>query len=84
MGLLFIHDGVWQLNKGQNSDDIKQKNHGKALTVLPLYGINDVYVDSEALSRRRLSTADLLLPVKILSQHQLADLIDSYDTVFNF
>lgn len=84
VALLFIHDGVWQLNKGQDSEDIKQKNHGKALSALPLYGIEDIYVHSEALSQRQLTAADLLLPVKTITQHQLADLIDSYDTVFNF
>ncbi|WP_019530318.1 sulfurtransferase complex subunit TusC [Dasania marina] len=84
ISLLFIGDGLWQLNSQQDSAALALKNHGKALTALPLYGIENIYVQAEALAPRQLSAEALLLPVTVLSQTQIAALIDAADTVLNF
>ena len=84
LALLFMGDGVWQLMPGQNSMGIPSKNHSKQLSALPLYDVNDIYIDSEALSVRKLSADSLILPTKPLSIQEIGQFIDSFDTVLSF
>ena len=84
VSLLFCGEGLWQLMAEQDSQELALKNHGKALAALPLYGIDDIYVQADALAERQLSQNELLLPVKALSQAQITALLDSADTVLNF
>jgi len=49
--LLFLGDGVLQLQPDQDSQRLGLKNIGRQLSSLPLYDINCVYVDAEAAAR---------------------------------
>lgn len=84
LAVLFLADGVLQLLKDQHSQAIDMKNHGNVLGAFPLYELNDIYIDLQALSDRSITQADLLLEGKHLSTAQITDLIAEYDIVLNF
>jgi tRNA 2-thiouridine synthesizing protein C len=84
LALLFMGDGVWQLMPGQDSMGIPSKNHSKQLSALPLYDVNDIYIDSEALAHRKLTADALILPTQPLASKDIGHFIDSFDTVLSF
>jgi len=49
--VLFLGDGVLQLVPSQDSQRIGLKNIGRLLASFPLYGIEQVYADAQALRR---------------------------------
>jgi len=83
LSLLFAGDGVYQLMKEQHSESIASKNHGKVLTALPLYGIDTLYVESNALRLRGLEATDLLLPVQLLDSDSIKNLMAKQQTLIN-
>jgi tRNA 2-thiouridine synthesizing protein C len=84
VAMLFLGDGVLQLIAGQHSAGIDQKAHDKQLSALPLYDVETIYVDAEALQARQLSAVDLILPVQLLDAANIATLFDSHDIVMGF
>lgn len=84
LAVLFLDDGVLQLLKNQQSSALNMKNHGNALSAFPLYDLNDIYIDQQALSIRGVTAKDLLLEGNLLSTTQITALINQYDMVLNF
>ena len=84
VALLFLGDGVWQLLRSQHADAIGQKPLDQQLSVLPLYDINNVYADAEALLERHLQPADLALPAQLLSVTEITALLGEHDVVLGF
>lgn len=84
LAVLFLGDGVLQLLKNQHSISIAMKNHGSVLSALPLYDLNDIYLDQQALSARGMSNQDLILEGTPISTTQIAELINQHDIVLNF
>jgi tRNA 2-thiouridine synthesizing protein C len=84
VALLFLGDGVLQLIAPQHGEKIGQKAHDKQLSALPLYDIETLYVDTEALQARQLNAADLILPVQALSAAQIDALFAAHDVVLGF
>jgi tRNA 2-thiouridine synthesizing protein C len=84
MALLFLDDGIYQLLKDQQTDTIKSKNHGKILSALPLYDIDQIYVEFEAMEKRKMTSEDLIIPVTELSNDDIIALMQSSDVVFSF
>lgn len=84
LSLLFLDDGVWQLVPEQDSTAINGKNLSKPLSALPLYDVNEIYIDSEALAIRQLSLDGLILPTKPLSKQDIGRFIDGFDSVLSF
>ncbi|HSB95104.1 MAG TPA: sulfurtransferase complex subunit TusC, partial [Spongiibacteraceae bacterium] len=54
VAMLFLGDGVLQLSAAQHGAAIGQKSHDKQLSALPLYDIETLYADAQALQTRRL------------------------------
>ncbi|QFU76107.1 sulfurtransferase complex subunit TusC [Halioglobus maricola] len=77
--LLFTGDGVLQLIPDQASENIGQKNIGRALSSLPLVDIEEVYVESAALARHGLTAADLVLPAIALDDTAVKALLNDCD-----
>jgi tRNA 2-thiouridine synthesizing protein C len=77
--LLFLGDGVLQLLQKQESASIGLKNVGKALSSLPLYDVESVYVDMAALKRHGISKEQLVVPVIALDDHGLKQLLAQCD-----
>lgn len=84
VAMLFLGDGVLQLLNAQHGDAIGQKSHDKQLSALPLYDVDTLYVDAEALQARQLDAADLILPVQPLSTAEISALFTAHDVVLGF
>lgn len=84
VSMLFLGDGVLQLISGQQPADIAQKALDKQLAALPLYDVETIYVEAEALIARGLASADFALPVQSLSAADIARQIDAHDIVLGF
>ncbi|WP_415903603.1 sulfurtransferase complex subunit TusC [Neptuniibacter sp. QD29_5] len=84
VSLAFLGDGLFQLLKNQNTEQTGHKNIESMLSALPMYDIDQVFICSEDLETNALSESDLALPVQIISQSSLSNLIDSHDTVLTF
>jgi tRNA 2-thiouridine synthesizing protein C len=82
--IVFMGDGVWQLHDNQNSQSINSKNQQKLLSALPLYDINNIVVDTEALQERNINITELFLEAKSLSNSQLSSLFEDADVILNF
>lgn len=59
--VLLRDDGIFAALAAQDSSDLEQKNTGKALGALMIYGVSGIYVDQASLLDRQLS-ADRLVP----------------------
>lgn len=84
LSVVFMDDGVFQLSKNQLSDALQQKNFASMLTAFPLYDINKIYVCSDSLNKRSLSTDDLVIDTTPLSGDQLRELVAEQDNLLCF
>ena len=82
--LVFSDDGVYQLLKEQNSEELGLKNIAKSFPALALYEVNKVLVDQDSLRVRRLTLKDLAIDVEEIDTQSLGELLESVDEVFNF
>lgn len=82
--VLFLDDGVLQLKAQQNPTPINNKHFSKAFQALPLYGIENIYVDTESLKVRGLQIKDLLLSVTLLNTTEIRQLMSNQDVILNF
>jgi tRNA 2-thiouridine synthesizing protein C len=84
VNLLFIGDGVLQLLSTQNSTGIERKNIAKILASLPLYDIETLFVDAGALTRYQIDVSDLSLPITLLDDKGIRELMHRHDHVLGF
>ena len=84
VSLYFIGDGVWQLLAQQHTDKLAAKNHGKLLDSLELYGIENIFIEQQALAARDIGSEDIAPLGEIISQQQIAVRIADAETVLNF
>lgn len=81
--MVFLDDGVWQLHSNQDTQLIGTKNHQKALSALPLYGIENIYVDEQALIKRKIKQQELAIEVDALSPNAISALLNSANMILN-
>jgi tRNA 2-thiouridine synthesizing protein C len=98
VSLVFADDGVYQLMKGQETDEIGMKNFSPTYSALGDYDIKKIYIEKESLEERGLSLDDLQElkyededddwaekdSIVLVSRSELADVIDQQDVVFSF
>ena len=98
VSLVFADDGVYQLMKGQETDEIGMKNFSPTYSALGDYDIKKIYIEKESLEERGLSLDDLQElkyededddwaekdSIVLVSRAELADVIDQQDVVFSF
>lgn len=85
IGILFMDDGVFQLLKNQQSDQINQKNIASILPALALYGIENIYVHQESLYNRAIATDDLILDnLQLLNNKDVGSLLNQQDHLLSF
>ena len=84
VSVAFIGDGVYQLAKGQDTRGLAVKNFSPAFGALEDYDVNKLYVDRESLLARGLNEDDLLVPVKVLSASEMAEIMDGQDVILSF
>lgn len=84
VSMVFADDGVYQLKKGQDTQQIGMKNFSPTYRALEGYDVEKLYVEAESLAERGLSEEDLLVPVEVMSRDALARLMDEQDVILSF
>ncbi len=84
VSLLFMDDGVYQLLPDQSPAALEQKNLASMLAVLPMYEIEQLYVDSHSLEQRGLLDTPLCIPVQRLDSDQVAALVQRHTRILTF
>lgn len=80
-----MDDGVFQLLKGQQSQEIDQKNIASILPALALYGIENIYVHRESLDSRTIKTNELILDdLHLLDNAGVGNLLSQQDHLLSF
>lgn len=79
--LLFLDDGVWQLQQGQ---DQPGRNPAALCRSLELYDVQTPpWVERESLAERGLEAGDLLMDVALVERGQVAALLREHDLVLD-
>ena len=85
ISVFFIGDGVFQLVKEQQSEQISQKSIEKRLAAFEIYDINNLFVCSTSLQERQLAKEDLSIETaQIVDQDKLTSLLHSQDNLLSF
>ena len=84
VSILFIHDGVFQLKRGQNSRVSGLKEFTKTYNALEDFGIDKIYSYDLSLGARGLDSSELMCEVSILDSEGVKDLIEKQTTVLTF
>lgn len=85
IGLFFIGDGVLQLNRDQQPEQILARNYIATFGVLALYDIDQCFVCAESLlARGQRLTAERVLAAEVLDATSLRERLASYHRVIRF
>jgi tRNA 2-thiouridine synthesizing protein C len=84
INVLFIDQSILQLKKSQNPKVIAQKKFTKTFKALPLYDIDNIYLEETALLKYQLSEQDLIIPVTVVNSDTIGKLMREHDAIFNF
>lgn len=98
ISLVFVDDGVYQLTKNQDTDDIGIKNFSRTYTALGDYDIKKIYIEEESLQERGLTVDDLQMlkyededddwaekdSLFVVKREELSTIIDEQDVVLSF
>lgn len=85
LSLLFMNDGVFQLLKGQVSQEIAQKSFSSILPVLSIYGIDSVYVHQESLTERSILLDEIVIDsVQMIDSSAISNLLAQQDQLLSF
>lgn len=98
VSLAFLDDGVLQLTKGQNTQEIEVKNFSPTFRALGDYEVTKLYVEKESLEERGLSEDDLQEityededddweekpSIRIVSRSEMADIMADQDVILSF
>ena len=98
VSMAFLDDGIYQITKGQETEEIGMKNFSPTYKALGDFDVNKIYVEKESMDARGL-TLDDLLPltyededddwaekdsIKVVSAGELAEIMDQSDVVLSF
>lgn len=81
LSMLFMDDGVFQLLDQQQPQKLEQKDLSANLQALPIFGIEQLYVAQQCLSKRGLADSTLAVNAERLDDLQIQQLIRQYDHV---
>jgi len=84
VSLVFMDDGVFQLVSDQDTAGIETKNFTKTYRALEMYDVEKLYVDKESMDARGLTADDLCVEVEVMSNDQIADLMEDQDVILSF
>jgi len=84
ISLLFLGEGVLQLCSNQDGKAIASKTVEKQIASLPLYGVETVYADADALQKYSISVDSLPVAVIGLDATQIQELIVAHKHVLSF
>jgi len=85
LSLLFMDDGVFQLINHQDAQRISQKNFAAMLPVLPLYGIEKIFVHQESLNERSITPDELAIKeIILINNKEIGTLMTEQDQLLSF
>ena len=84
VGVLFMGEGVLQLLPEQDSTQIGVKNIGKLIASFPLYDLDSLFVDEDALLRHGLDDKNLPQDLRPLDTAAIQQLLRKYDHILGF
>lgn len=98
VSLAFVDDGVFQIAKGQKTNEIGMKNFSPTYSALGDYEVKKIYVEKESLEERGLTPDNLLHltyedededyaekdSIQFVSRAELSDIMDQSDVVLSF
>ncbi len=98
VSLAFIDDGVYQIAKGQSTEEIGMKNFSPTYTALGDYEVTKIYVEKESLEARGLTIDDLMDlkyededddwaekdSIRVVSSEELAKIMGEQDVILSF
>ncbi|HEX20422.1 MAG TPA: sulfurtransferase complex subunit TusC [Acidiferrobacteraceae bacterium] len=98
VSMAFIDDGIYQLLKGQDTNDIGMKNFSPTYSALGDFEVTQIFVEKESLEARGLALDDLMHltyedededyaekdSIKVVSSSELADIMEQQDVLYNF
>jgi tRNA 2-thiouridine synthesizing protein C len=84
VSMVFLDDGVFQLKKGQNTGESDMKNFSPAYRALEMYDVEKLYVEKASMEARGLTEDDLIVPVEVISQAELTELMEQQDVILNY
>lgn len=73
--LFFLGDGIFQLQAEQSPINIEQKNHGKLIDMLEIYGINNIVVQESAMLSRNIKRSEISKDFQVLDDTSINALI---------
>jgi tRNA 2-thiouridine synthesizing protein C len=79
--LLFLDDGVFQLKRNQKPAAIGLKHIAPIFEALELYDVEELWVEEESLRERGLAAEGLILPVRLIRRHNVAEFVGGQDIV---
>ena len=82
--VLFQGDGVWQLLKDQEPQMMGRNSIVAQLKALPLYEVEDIYIDEDSLISRGLTISQLALPVAVIKKRDMAAFIAQHAPLIRF
>jgi tRNA 2-thiouridine synthesizing protein C len=82
VSILWLDDAVFQLKNHQQPETSGMKDTAAMLQSLVIYDVTELYIESESLQQRGLSTDSLCLPVQTLPRQAIGEFMRSFDVVF--
>ena len=84
VSILFTGDACYQLLSTQKPAEIDSKNLSQMLKVLPIYGIDNLFVDEQSLLDRNIKHLDEDLKIIKIPASKIQELYQDANTVFRF
>lgn len=80
----FSGDGLFQVLRNQKPDDLHLKNYSVTYEALKDYGVTSLYASEDDMRTRCVLVEDLLVPVEVLSNHQITEVFAQHDVILSF
>jgi len=82
--VLFMGDGVLQLLKSQQGNNIQRKNIASLLEAFPLYDIEKIYIHHDRDRNDHLINQECMLAAEEVSTERMAELLSKHDVVLTY
>lgn len=84
VSILFTQDAAYLLLDDQSPQGIEQKNLSNNLKALPMYDIDNLFIDEEALKARNMKANQIEASIEQVNKEQIANMIRDKDVVLRF
>ena len=81
VSLLLLDDAVFNLKRGQHVG-LGLRDTAAMFEALPLYEVNNIYVEYESLLERGMQGQDFILPVQAIARTAVSAFLAQFDVIF--